>query len=68
MNNKINVIKLMKKIRIADKSQDHDQIVAKEVFYIHHLKQKIKWNNRFHLEKVPKYDAFNDKNCIISFK
>jgi len=36
MNSKINVIKLMKKVRIPEKSPDHDEILAKEVFYIHH--------------------------------
>lgn len=47
---KMNIVR-----QIRNKSKDNEVIVKKEQ----------KWDSRFHLGKLPTYDAFNDINCIL---
>jgi len=50
----------------TNKSAEKNSYANKEVnLYIYYLKEK--WNNRFHLEKVPLYNAFQDKNCKLYY-
>ena len=45
-------INVLRQIKLAKNSQDEVQ-------------KELGWNNRFHLGKLPPYNAFNDTNCKI---
>jgi hypothetical protein len=46
---KLNVVR---QIKFGKGNQDYD------------LQKELGWNNRFHLGKLPAYNAYNDTNCI----
>ena len=57
-------LKLIKKNKTETEENIKTEKEVNSNYIISLLKLQLKWNNRFYLEKVPKYDAFHDSNCF----
>jgi hypothetical protein len=59
---KVNVIRNMK-----NKTSERSNSKTLCGLYNSELEKEQKWDNRFHLGKLPKYDAYQDENCNYLF-